>query len=150
MTALIEDRKQRGILVVDDELGPRVSLKMLMKCGEYSNVHFARNGAHALSKLAELGSAIYLVLVDIRMPHTDGLTFFRQLKTEPHDPIGVVVVTGYASSEVREQFMGQGTADVLALDLVGKPYDARQLLDCVAEWLDIVHARRQVKSALPC
>ena len=53
---LIADPKQRGILIVEDEFGPREAMRYVLKSRAYVNMHFAQNGQEALDKLAALGS----------------------------------------------------------------------------------------------
>ena len=139
---VIDDPKQRGILVVDDERGPRESLRLLLKSRAYANVHVAEGGSEALTRMNALGPAIYLVLTDLRMPRIDGMALVRRLAAGHPHPVGVVAITGYPSPENVEAFRRLGTERVLTLDLLAKPYDVWQLLEGVGRWLGVVHERR--------
>jgi CheY-like chemotaxis protein len=54
----------KSILVVDDERAIRDSLKMILQYAKY-DVHFAEDGASALSQIA--ATQFDLVLLDIKM-----------------------------------------------------------------------------------
>ncbi|MEK7248856.1 MAG: response regulator, partial [Bacteroidota bacterium] len=60
----------KSILVVDDDKAIRDSLRMILQYAKYE-VHFAEDGASALSQLA--ASQVDLVLLDIKMAGMDGL-----------------------------------------------------------------------------
>ena len=141
---LIADPKQRGILIVEDDLGPRESLRYMVKSRSYVNVHFAQNGQEALDQLVSLGGAVYLILLDLRMPVMDGLTFLRRLATDCRYPVGVIAVTAFPTPDGRRQFMEAGSPNVTPLDYVGKPFDLNDLLASVSRSLDRIHDRRQL------
>ena len=76
------------ILVVDDELGPRESLRMLLK-GTYE-IRTAENGPSALAQLPDYKPD--LVILDIKMPEMSGLEVLRRVK-EVDPAIEVVMIT---------------------------------------------------------
>jgi len=145
--ALIADPKQRGILVVDDELGPREAMRYMLKSRSYQNVHFAQNGREALAQLSALGDAVYLILLDIRMPVMDGMAFLHRLAGDCSCPVGVIAATGSPSTEGEREFLGAATPNVLPLDYVGKPFELTDMLDSVSRSLDRIHAQRQASVA---
>ena len=82
------------ILVVDDELGPRESLRMLLKPSY--QIQTADSGRTALDQIPAYRPDI--VILDIKMPELDGLEVLRRIKRI--DPaIEVVMITAYASLE---------------------------------------------------
>ncbi len=144
---LIPDPKQRGILIVDDDWGPREALRYILKSRSYVNTHFAVNGQEALDKIDTLGTAVYLVLLDIRMPVMDGMTLLRRLAPSCTHPVGVIAVTGFPSPEGQAAFEQAGTACVLPLDYVSKPFDMEEILKSIAAALERVHAERVPRPA---
>ena len=64
------------VLVVDDELGPRESLRMLLK-PSYA-IQTAENGRTALDLLRRFQPDV--VIMDIKMPEMDGLELLRHVK----------------------------------------------------------------------
>ena len=57
------------ILVVDDEMGPRESLKMILN--PYYNVHIADRGGQAIELLKQY--PVDLVTLDLKMPGFTGI-----------------------------------------------------------------------------
>jgi DNA-binding NtrC family response regulator len=60
--------KMRSVLIVDDEIGPRESLKMILK-NDYE-VFLARNAEEAFSRIKEHSPDV--ILLDIILPDLDG------------------------------------------------------------------------------
>jgi PAS domain S-box-containing protein len=109
------------VLVVDDELGPRESLRMLLKPSYH--VHTAEGGRAALGALPQVRPDV--VILDIKMPDMDGLEVLRRLKTE--DPsVEVVMITAYASLETVKLALTHGAFEYLI-----KPFSRQDLEDVV-------------------
>jgi PAS domain S-box-containing protein len=109
------------ILVVDDDLGPRESLRVLLK-PDYD----IRTAAHGRAALAELRRyRPDLVLLDVKLPGLSGLDVLRRVKDR--DPtIEVVMMTAYASMESVKQALTHGAFEYLI-----KPFSRRDLEDVV-------------------
>ena len=109
------------ILVVDDELGPRESLRMLLK--PYYQIQTADSGRAALAMLPEVRPDI--VILDIKMPEMDGLEVLRRLKHA--DPtVEVIMITAYASLETVKLALTHGAFEYLI-----KPFSRQDLEDVV-------------------
>jgi len=142
-TPQIEDPKLRGILVVDDDPGPRASLRFVLQSRQYSNLHFATDGVEALEKVETLGSSVYVILLDMRMPRMDGLTFLKRLgEQENGHPVGVIAMTGYPTPSGRQEVFNMETKRVRPFDYLAKPYEMNVVLDGVAKSLDDIHRIR--------
>jgi two-component system NtrC family sensor kinase len=113
------------VLVVDDEIGPRESLRMLLK-----PTHEIRTADHAQAALDELARfRPDLVILDIKMPQVDGLEVLRRIKQV--DPsLEVVMITAYASLETVKQALSYGAFEYLV-----KPFARHDLEDVVARAL---------------
>ncbi|MEO6519783.1 MAG: EAL domain-containing response regulator [Pseudoxanthomonas sp.] len=73
------DRAQRRILVLDDEpFMLRLLAQMLASLG-YTSVMTCDSGSGALSQMASLAQQPDLILMDLNMPHMDGVEFVRKL-----------------------------------------------------------------------
>jgi PAS domain S-box-containing protein len=108
------------VLVVDDELGPRESLRMLLK--PMYQIQTAENGRTALDLLRRFQPDV--VIMDIKMPEMDGLELLRHVKrTDPS--IEVVMITAYASLETVRHALTHGAFEYLI-----KPF-SRQDLEAV-------------------
>jgi len=109
------------VLVVDDELGPRESLRMLLKPA-YA-IQTAENGRTALDLLRRFQPDV--VIMDIKMPEMDGLELLRHVKRA--DPsIEVVMITAYASLETVKHALTHGAFEYLV-----KPFSRQDLEDVV-------------------
>ncbi len=107
------------ILVVDDEPAVQNALSRALTLEHYDVAH-AIDGREAL---ARLGSAAYeAVILDISMPHVDGLEVCRRLR-EGGDSTPVLMLT--ARGEVDDRVAG---LDVGADDYLVKPFALRELL----------------------
>jgi PAS domain S-box-containing protein len=109
------------ILVVDDELGPRESLRMLLK-GTYE-IRTAESGPVALVELPKYRPD--LVILDIKMPEMSGLEVLKRVK-EIDPSVGVVMITAYASVETVKQALTYGAFEYLI-----KPFARHDLEDVV-------------------
>ncbi len=109
------------ILVVDDEMGPRESLRMLLK--PHYEIKTAETARAALADLGEFRPD--LVILDIKMPEIDGLEVLRRIKRL--DPsIEVVMITAYASLETVKLALSHGAFEYLI-----KPFSRQDLEDIV-------------------
>jgi two-component system cell cycle sensor histidine kinase/response regulator CckA len=109
------------ILVVDDELGPRESLRMLLKPSY--QIQTADSGRAALEQIP--GYRPDIVILDIKMPEIDGLEVLRRVKRV--DPsIEVVMITAYASLETVKLALSHGAFEYLI-----KPFSRQDLEDVV-------------------
>jgi PAS domain S-box-containing protein len=117
------------ILVVDDEVGPRESLRMILKPSY--EIATADSGDTALRTLEGFGPD--LVFMDIKMPKMDGIELLRRIKAI--DPtIEAVMITAYASLDTVKNALTHGAFEYLI-----KPFSRTDLEDTVRRAL----ARRQ-------
>jgi signal transduction histidine kinase len=114
------------ILIVDDELGPRESLRMILK--DHFPLLFATNGKEAVEKVRS--NSADLVIMDMKMPVMDGMEALRRMKE--HNPyLPVIMVTGYGTIDTAVEAMKVG-----AFDYITKPFDSFALLDKVKKALE--------------
>ncbi|PYO46121.1 MAG: hypothetical protein DMD84_27035, partial [Candidatus Rokuibacteriota bacterium] len=121
MTTTTAPASAARILVVDDELGPRESLRMLLKPAY--QITTADSGRAALQLLPQIRPDV--VILDIKMPEMDGLEVLRRVKRA--DPtIEVVMITAYASLETVKLALTHGAFEYLI-----KPFSRQDLEDVV-------------------
>lgn len=127
------------VLIVDDEMGPRESLKMILN--PYYTVHVADRGAQAIEMLKEI--PVDLVTLDLKMPGLTGINVLEKVKA--HDPdIEAIIITGYGSLDTAIEGLRLG-----AFDYISKPFDVNHILALVRRGLERRNAKarlRQVKS----
>jgi len=109
------------ILVVDDELGPRESLRMILK-DDYE-VETAANGKQAINCLEQI--EYDLAILDIRMPDVNGIELLENIK-ENKPATEVIMITAYASIDTATKALRSG-----ALDYLIKPFDYNTVRDIV-------------------
>jgi DNA-binding NtrC family response regulator len=107
------------ILVVDDEEPLRRLLKKELGRKGFS-VETARDGRSALSVLRD--QPFDVILLDIVMPGTDGISLMETLKADPSSPV-IIVLTGRATIETAVEAMKNGAYDYLT-----KPYKLDELV----------------------
>lgn len=109
------------VLVIDDERGPRESLRILLK-NEY-NVLCADSVDWGLDLLQQNRPDV--VVMDIRMPGKGGIQGLREIRQI--DPVvSVVMLTGFGSLETAQEAIRLG-----ANDYVRKPFDAPEMQDVI-------------------
>src|SRR5438046_3010013 len=125
-----------NILVVDDEKLIRWSLKeRLTKEGH--SVREAEDGKSAFAALeAELPD---LVLLDMKLPDTDGLTILRAI-AERAPELPVIIITAYSTVDTAVEAMRVG-----AYDYISKPFEMDDLTITVKRALEASVLRRDVK-----
>jgi two-component system, sensor histidine kinase and response regulator len=133
------DATKSHILIVDDEMGPRESLKMILN--PYYNVYTADRGTQAVEMLKQ--HPIDLVTLDLKMPGFSGIHVLEKVKR--HDPdIEAIIITGYGSLDTAIEGLRLG-----AFDYISKPFDVNHILALVRRGLERRNAKsqlRQVKS----
>jgi len=107
------------VLVVDDEAEVRSLLTDLLKEDGY-RVRPAKTGAEALEAVAK--EVPDLVMMDVKLPDTDGLGVLKTLRRE-HPELEVIVMTAFGGSSTAIKAMEHG-----AYDYVTKPFDIDDLL----------------------
>lgn len=116
------------VLVVEDDAAIRRLVSMVLKRNGY-DVETASDGLEAVFKL---GLNDYSVIVlDLMMPNLDGFTFIETIAANDPDRLRKIIVTSAASPAViRERMRGA------PFSLMPKPFDIRELIDCVSACVD--------------
>ena len=119
------------LLVVDDELGVRESLKMVF-CKDF-RVMEADSVEAAVPKVQDAKPDV--ILVDVLMPKTDGIELLRRIK-EIQPACEVIMLTGVNSEELATKALNYG-----AFDFVAKPFDVVDLRQKVSRALQKIQQR---------
>ncbi len=120
MTSTRDDAK---ILIVDDEPSNVLLMERLLQDAGYHRLSTTTDSRRALGLFREL--APDLVLLDLMMPHLDGLAVLAQLKGEiPADAyVPVLVLTADATLEAKRKALSAGAQDFLT-----KPFEQFEVL----------------------
>ena len=128
---------QPQILVIDDEMGPRESLRMLLKPNY--QVYTAENVETGLRILREKNPDV--VISDIRMPGTSGIDGLRKIREiDPH--VAVIMLTGFGALDTAKEALRLG-----ANDYISKPFDAREMREVIGRNVERTRVFRTSVSA---
>ena len=109
--------ERANILVVDDDLGPRESMRMILK--PLHNVFTAEDGEAALRLLQE--KPIDLVTLDLKMPGMHGIDVLKEIK-KLFPSIEVIIVTGFGSLQTATEAIKHGVNSYIS-----KPYNLSEI-----------------------
>ena len=130
-----------NILVVDDELGIRDLLSEILN-DEGHAVELAENAAQA--RLARQQSRPDLVLLDIWMPDTDGVTLLKEWSTAGLLTMPVIMMSGHATIDTAVEATRIG-----AMSFLEKPITLQKLLKAVELGLTKAMEKPRAAVAMP-
>lgn len=125
------------VLIIDDEIGPRESLRMLLKPNY--QIHTAENVENGVKLLREITPDA--VVSDIRMPGASGIEGLRRIREiDPH--VAVIMLTGFGALDTAQEALRLG-----ANDYISKPFDAREMRDVIARNVERTRVHRKSDEA---
>ncbi|MGA3212242.1 MAG: sigma-54 dependent transcriptional regulator [Terriglobales bacterium] len=124
------------ILIVDDDAELAETLRDFLTREGYRTQ--AVTAASDAMRLLEQEPGIALVLADLVMPQTDGLTLMQQLHAIQPE-LQVVIMTGFATVDTAVDAIKRG-----AEDYVTKPFDKEAIRKKVGRLVEIYRLRRRV------
>jgi DNA-binding NtrC family response regulator len=90
-----------NVLIVDDEIGPRESLRMILKPNY--NIYTADNGHKALEMIQQIKMDV--VTLDLKMPEISGIDTLKEIRQV--DPeVMVIVITGFGTLRTAIEAIG--------------------------------------------
>lgn len=128
------------VLVVDDEKPLRDFVRRNLEVRGY-RVFTASNGVEALAIFKN--EHLQLVIMDIMMPHMDGLETTRRIREESHVPVIILTAMGEEADKVRAFDLG-------ADDYLTKPFGVGELLGRVkavlrrADWSEPAASEQRI------
>ena len=112
-----------SILIVDDEVGPRESLRMILK--PIYEVHSAENGQEAINFISQ--KKVDLVTLDLNMPVLPGIEVLKNIKKLQPD-IEVIIVTAYGTEANEQEAIRNGAGD-----FISKPFSVTDIIAIVSK-----------------
>jgi DNA-binding NtrC family response regulator len=122
-----EGKHMANILVVDDEMGIRELLSEIL--GDEGHVVTTAENAQQ-AREARMGSMPDLVLLDIWMPDTDGVTLLKEWQRDGLLGMPVIMMSGHATIDTAVEATRIG-----ALNFLEKPISLQKLLKAVQQGL---------------
>jgi DNA-binding NtrC family response regulator len=139
MESLSTDPKMTSketILVVDDEAGPRESLRMILK--PLYEVHTASGGQEALRLIQD--KDIDVVTLDLNMPGLSGIDVLKEIrKLKPNTE--VIVITGYGTLNNAQEAIRFGAGD-----FISKPFNVADIISIVSKSFERRSFNLKIKS----
>jgi signal transduction histidine kinase len=125
------------VLIIDDEFGPRESMRFLLK--DKYDVFCAKSVDEGIAALKENPPDI--IISDIKMPGKTGIEGLQEIRKIDQD-VSVIMLTGYGSLETAQQAIRLG-----ANDYVKKPFDTTEMRNIVARYVAKTCAIRNKNAA---
>ena len=127
--------KPRGtLLVVDDEEGPRMSLKVIFK--DVYDLLLAADGEQALALARQ--HEIDVVILDIRMAGMSGIEVLERLReARPH--LEAIMVTAFETADTIRQALR-----LRACDYINKPFDIATIRNAVSQAMQRRHSENEI------
>jgi signal transduction histidine kinase len=127
------DDRQPTVLVIDDELGPRESLRYLLK--DTHRVLCADSVDRGLDLLRE--HAPDTVILDLRMPGRNGIEGLGEIRRLDPD-VAVIILTGFGALDTAREAVRHEASDYME-----KPFDAVEMRRTVERHVARTRVRRQ-------
>ena len=118
------------VLYIDDSDDNLVLVERMLRRRQDVRLRVARTGRDGVE--AALGDPPSLILLDNRLPDTNGLQVLLQLAASPATAaVPVIMLSGDSGQAMVNDLLAAGAADFL-----GKPFAMTDLLAMVARYLD--------------
>ena len=129
------------ILIVDDQTANLQVLSALLEFAGYANITCLNDSRNLLKVYAEVEPD--LVLLDLHMPHVDGLAALDQLAgvIPKDDYLPILILTGDNTSEAKEKALSHGAHDFLS-----KPLNRTEVKLRVRNLLETRHLHLELKA----
>ncbi len=130
--------QQGSILIVDDEVGPRESLRMILK--PIYEVYSAADGKEALVFIQN--EKIDLVTLDLKMPGLSGIEVLREIKKVKSD-VEIIVITGYGTLTNAQEAIRYGAGD-----FISKPFNVADIIAIVSKSFERRNYNLKIKNLI--
>lgn len=127
--------RPRQVLIVDDEENIRKFLAKSLQREKFE-VRAAGNGAEAYHQFEK--ERPDLVVLDVRLPDTNGIEILRNLRRRDAD-LPIIIVTAFGEIRLAVEAMREG-----AFDFVAKPFDFNTLLRSIEKALQILTMKEEL------
>ena len=127
-----------NILIVDDEIGPRESLRMVLKPNY--NVYTVENGYAAIQMIQQV--EIDVLTLDLKMPGMNGIDTLKEIRMISPD-VMVIIITGYGTLKTAIEAIRYGV-----FDYIPKPFNVPEILTIIDKSIQRRRLNLKVKEVL--
>ena len=127
-----------NILIVDDEIGPRESLRMILKPSY--NVYAVENGYTAIQMIQQ--TQMDVVTLDLKMPGMSGIDTLKEIRVINPD-VMVIIITGYGTLKSAIEAIRYGV-----FDYIPKPFNVPEILSIIDKSIQRRKLNLKVKEVL--
>jgi response regulator RpfG family c-di-GMP phosphodiesterase len=127
-----------NILIVDDEIGPRESLRMILKPNY--NVYAVENGYAAIQMIQQ--TEMDVVTLDLKMPGISGIDTLKEIRVIDPD-VMVIIITGYGTLKSAIEAIRYGV-----FDYIPKPFNVPEILSIIDKSIQRRKLNLKVKEVL--
>ncbi len=110
-----------NVLIVDDEIGPRESLRMILK--QNYNVFAADTGQSAIQMVQR--AKMDVVTLDLKMPGISGIDALKEIRMIDPD-VMAIIITGFGSLKSAIEAIRYGV-----FDYIPKPFNVPEILSII-------------------
>jgi response regulator RpfG family c-di-GMP phosphodiesterase len=142
----MKNKRTEGILIIDDDEYTRICYRKLLESSGYVKIYEAKSITESISVLTEFDDEIYVVLLDLMLPDGFGLDVMEHLLNIHSYIVGIIVITGYATTESTLLFFRRGTENIIAADYLSKPTDNKALIERVERTINLIQKKRAQQS----
>jgi len=127
-----------NILIVDDEIGPRESLRMILKPNY--NVYAVESGYAAIQMVQQVDMDV--LTLDLKMPGISGIDTLKEIRTIDPD-VMVIIITGYGTLKSAIEAIRYGV-----FDYIPKPFNVPEILSIIDKSIQRRKLNLKVKEVL--
>ena len=127
-----------NILIVDDEIGPRESLRMVLKPNH--NVYTVENGYAAIQMIQQVNMDV--LTLDLKMPGMNGIDTLKEIRMISPD-VMVIIITGYGTLKTAIEAIRYGV-----FDYIPKPFNVPEILSIIDKSIQRRRLNLKVKEVL--
>jgi signal transduction histidine kinase len=127
------DEKKPTILVIDDELGPRESIRMIFK-NKY-NVIPVESGERGIEVIKKI--KVDVIILDLKMGGKNGIETLEEIR-KYDEKVPVIILTGYGDMESARKAMHFGV-----IEFMSKPFDIPELESIVNRVIEKIRIERE-------
>lgn len=127
-----------NILIVDDEIGPRESLRMILK--PYYNIFTAESGYAAIQMVKQVG--LDVVTLDLKMPGISGIDTLKEIRGIDQDVV-VIIITGYGTLQSAIEAIRYGV-----FDYIPKPFNVPEIMSIIDKAVQRRKLNQKIKGFL--